>query len=203
MVGSGDADAGVVSRLFGAVREEARARPTSIIIEPVQIRFAAPRGKGMNLLATIDRHLAEAKQTPGSFYAAGVRRWLPAEAATPRWLGPVLAVAAAAILGLALTAGLMLRRARARAGDLRQARSESAAAEGRYRELFDHDIDGYVRLDSSGRIVETNPAFDRMLGRDAAELAGLSLQDLTPPRVAGTGRRAGSASGPGRRSPAL
>lgn len=41
--------------------------------------------------------------------------------------------------------------------------------------------DGYVRLDVQGRILDTNPAYCRMLGYDRAELIGRSIADFRAP----------------------
>src|SRR3954447_6397302 len=59
----------------------------------------------------------------------------------------------------------------------------SSGNENRYRALFDNPVIG-IRISSvaeGGRIVEANPAYQKMLGYSAAELAERTLFDLTHP----------------------
>jgi PAS domain S-box-containing protein len=51
----------------------------------------------------------------------------------------------------------------------------------RYRSVIESSRDGLVFLDlAARRVLESNPAFQRMLGYSAEELSGLSLYDFTP-----------------------
>jgi diguanylate cyclase (GGDEF)-like protein/PAS domain S-box-containing protein len=65
----------------------------------------------------------------------------------------------------------------------------AAESESRFRLLFDRAPIGIARLARAGRIVETNPALQEMLGFTANELATMSVSDLFGPgdRVAGDG----------------
>ncbi|HEY3766043.1 MAG TPA: EAL domain-containing protein, partial [Gaiellales bacterium] len=60
--------------------------------------------------------------------------------------------------------------------DARRAQAESYS---RFRTLFEGASIGIVRLDTDGRVVDTNPAFAHMLGYSAAELAATRLGDYT------------------------
>jgi PAS domain S-box-containing protein len=68
----------------------------------------------------------------------------------------------------------------------RRARQQAEAAlresETRYRRLHDSMRDAFVLVDMSGRIVETNRAYQEMVGYDAEELSRLTYVDLTPAR---------------------
>jgi PAS domain S-box-containing protein len=60
---------------------------------------------------------------------------------------------------------------------------EMTASDSRYRALFENPVIG-IRISSvaeGGRIVEANPAYERMLGYSAAELAERTFFDLTHP----------------------
>ena len=80
---------------------------------------------------------------------------------------------------------LKLRRAVEEA-EGRRARQQAEAAlrdsETRYRRLHESMRDAFVLVDMSGRILETNRAYQEMLGYDAEELTRLTHQDLTPER---------------------
>ncbi|MGZ4372703.1 MAG: putative bifunctional diguanylate cyclase/phosphodiesterase [Gaiellaceae bacterium] len=52
---------------------------------------------------------------------------------------------------------------------------------GRFRTIFQASSVGIVRVDREGRLVEANPAMERMLGYTASELATMSFQDYTHP----------------------
>ena len=56
-----------------------------------------------------------------------------------------------------------------------------AEREASYRLLFERNLAGVFRADGSGRLLDGNEAFARMLGRTRTELPGLSLADLLPP----------------------
>jgi PAS domain S-box-containing protein len=55
-------------------------------------------------------------------------------------------------------------------------------SEKRYRELYDSILDGYVRLDKDGWIVEFNDAFKIMTSCAESELTGLQYTDLLNPK---------------------
>lgn len=52
--------------------------------------------------------------------------------------------------------------------------------EQRYRNLYEGCPDGYARVTMDGRIVESNKAFQEMVGYSAEELSKLTYQELTP-----------------------
>ena len=56
------------------------------------------------------------------------------------------------------------------------------ASELRYRRLHESMTDAFVSVDMAGRILDFNPAYQRMLGYPPAELRRLSYLELTPPQ---------------------
>ena len=68
----------------------------------------------------------------------------------------------------------------------RRARQKAEAAlresDDRYRRLHESMRDAFVLVDMSGRILDSNRAYQEMLGYDAVELTRLTYQDLTPER---------------------
>ena len=62
-------DAGIVDRLYGARHQgEYGVRKTPIVLTPVELRFAAPKGKNKNLIEALDYHLKKLKDNPDSIY---------------------------------------------------------------------------------------------------------------------------------------
>ncbi|GFK93139.1 Sensor kinase CckA [Fundidesulfovibrio magnetotacticus] len=54
------------------------------------------------------------------------------------------------------------------------------ASEAKYRKLHESLMDGYVRMDLEGRILESNASFKALTGYDDAELALLTNEEITP-----------------------
>jgi diguanylate cyclase (GGDEF)-like protein len=99
LVESGQADAGVVNRVFSALNAaNFDVDATAIVFNPVQVRYAAPKNADPAILNAVDRHLAQMRAVPSSVYHASLNRWLGgSRPVIPSWLGP-----AAGILGLTL-----------------------------------------------------------------------------------------------------
>jgi len=53
-------------------------------------------------------------------------------------------------------------------------------SEARYRTLFDNSTDGIATASLQGKIIDTNKAFQEMLGYSGAELRNKTIQDITP-----------------------
>ncbi len=73
---------------------------------------------------------------------------------------------------------VVLDEARREAGQAERARKDS---EQRRQTIFERAPIGIAVVDAAGRYVEVSPAFERMLGRPAAELVGRHFRELTVP----------------------
>lgn len=103
----GRADAGVVGSVFALAKEdEYKVKPTQILFNPIEVRYAATKGKHRQLLADIDRRLLELKGDRQSFYYQCFERWLGVtqKGALPAWWWPVSLVGATALLLVMLVA---------------------------------------------------------------------------------------------------
>ncbi|MEN6368673.1 MAG: PAS domain S-box protein [Thermotogota bacterium] len=107
----GEADAGVVNRVFGLENESKYAvERTPILFNPSEIRFALPKGGPLTplLIERIDADLVQWKADPKSPYYSALDRHLFASEKPvtvfrwPPWLLPTLAAAAAVIAALAV-----------------------------------------------------------------------------------------------------
>jgi PAS domain S-box-containing protein len=85
-----------------------------------------------------------------------------------------------AILAFLSTLAILWRQVALR----RQVGAERAlrSAEQRYRRLHESMRDAFVSVAMDGRILESNPAFQQMLGYSPEELASLTYVDITPER---------------------
>ncbi|MFH0856164.1 MAG: ATP-binding protein [Candidatus Omnitrophota bacterium] len=71
------ADAGIVSRLYGAQRASpGNINKTAIVFSPEDARLASPKGKNRALLEAIDRNIAGLKKESNSFYYKTLEKWL-------------------------------------------------------------------------------------------------------------------------------
>lgn len=72
----GTVHAGVVNKVFASVNEqEFKVRSTPIVFNPIQIRYAVPKGDPANLLPALDRHLAALMKTQDSAYQKVMGKW--------------------------------------------------------------------------------------------------------------------------------
>lgn len=62
----------------------------------------------------------------------------------------------------------------------KRAEEQFKIREKRYQDLLEQNLDGFIRMDMRGYIIESNQAFSHMVGYTADELKSLSINDLTP-----------------------
>ncbi len=106
------ADAGVVNRVFGDTRaRDYSVNKTSIIFNPIEVRYAVPKGKNHALVTTVDTRLAALKRDPGSMYHLALRKTFGAksEPVLPRWAMWTLGSVTGLLL-LILFGNIVLRR---------------------------------------------------------------------------------------------
>lgn len=111
MLESGYLDIGVVNRLYGEAYEKSfQVKVTPLIFNPIELRFAAPKGEHQDILSLLDSHLQNYKNTPDSVYHQAVQRWLGSEPASrfPSYIPYLVGGLAAAFL-LLVAISLLLR----------------------------------------------------------------------------------------------
>ena len=85
----GDADAGVVNRLFGSLNaQQYNLVETGIIFNPINIHYSALDPDYKVILSAIDQHLSQFKSNKDSIYYSSIERWMhkPKEKTLPSWL---------------------------------------------------------------------------------------------------------------------
>jgi serine phosphatase RsbU (regulator of sigma subunit)/ABC-type amino acid transport substrate-binding protein len=118
LAAQGQADAALVPRIFGAwAARGSKTEKTSIMFSPVELRFAAPKDRGKEVLDALDRHLVALKADKGSVYYRSIRVWLEGVQTLnfPTWLNPfwvagVVVGAGGLAVGLNFLLGWLVRR---------------------------------------------------------------------------------------------
>ncbi len=203
-VAAGRADAGVLNRLYLAHATLAPGvEPTPVVFSPIEVRFAAPKGR-RELLDAIDRNLRAMKGRPGSAYEQALERWFGGRAPPhfPPWIvGLVAAVVAVAVLAAGFVAALR-REVRVRTARIEEANRalerEIAQREKAQRALrethealaavFDASPAAIVTVDRQGRVTGWNPAAERMFGWSWSEVLG-RFPPYVPDDAQGEARR--------------
>lgn len=177
----GRADAGVFNHIQASLASRGRlVQVTPIVFNPIEIRFAAPKGDPAGLLPHLDSYLAALKAHEAQEYDRLVKHWLGGETRdpVPDWVGPLILAILACLL-LVIMINLWLRGVvRTRTAELEASNRALRESEGRYRAILSSAMDGYLMVDSRGRVVEANEAYGRMSGYEAGELIGLHTSDL-------------------------
>lgn len=109
-VAAGKADAAVVNRVFSLLHgQKSELKETGIIFNPVEVRFAAPKGKSTEILAGIDNSLSLAKKNASSYYYRALNKWLGnvSNNTNYKWIFWVIIVAVT-LLALVLVYNYML-----------------------------------------------------------------------------------------------
>jgi len=103
LLAEGKADAALVPRIFGAYNERNfDIQKSTIMFSPTELRFAAPKGKSRELLATLDRHLTDLKADKRSIYSRSQNVWIEGVQTLvfPKWLNPLWVIGGVASIGL-------------------------------------------------------------------------------------------------------
>ncbi len=124
MVHEKKADGGVVNRLFASqFIHDYEAVRSSIIFNPIEIRYAFTKDKHQEMLKTVDRHLLELRKSQDSIYYQALDRWIgiAGKAAIPIWLFWMLGILAAGMVTFFGGMVLLRRKVQERTAELQKA----------------------------------------------------------------------------------
>jgi PAS domain S-box-containing protein len=177
-VADGMADAVIATAHHGPMRLEAGLTDTSVVFDPAELFFAAPRNGDPALLAALDRDLADLKAQPTSMYFASLGRWTRFE--EPRGVPPWFKWSA----GVAL---VLLAMGAAWAGTLHRVAARLRASETAQRQLveeltrvFDNSQDAICVFDRDLRVLRVSRACERLWGYTPQELVGRQWLEFVP-----------------------
>ncbi len=141
-VRAGNAAAGVVNRLFGALNAQPyHLAETGIVFNPIDMRYAAPGGSHHAVLAAIDGYLQAWKADKDSPYYEALQRWMnPATVHHfPLWLFWVLPGLLGVVLVMAGLTFLLRRQVAARTRELQAEVDERRKTQSRLDRLAHYD----------------------------------------------------------------
>ena len=192
-------DAGIVDRLYGARHQsEYGVRKTPIVLTPIELRFAAPKGKNRNLIEALDYHLKKLKDNPDSIYYQRINEvfGLSGNSRISKWLIWGIGIA---FLTALLAGGMSLflkRQIRTKTRQLSMknealnaeiqmrhaARKALRQSEARYRSLVENTLDGYFVFEHpSGEPLFLNGRICELLDYLPGEAYQKSLWDFVGP----------------------
>ena len=167
-------DAGVVNRMY-AMQNARRfsVRQTSMIFNPIQVRFAAPLGKNNHLLSSLSDHLNQLKQDPQSIYYQSLEKWfdMPQGQGIPGWLRTSLIVLLVLAALFFISIVILKQQIASRTHELKESRQ-------RYQTLFSHSTDAIFLSNMKGEIIDVNEEACRSLGYSHSELIQLSVAEI-------------------------
>ena len=163
----GNADAGVINRIISIMQaDKHRVKPTTIIFNPVQVRYAVPEGQNKDIIDAIDQYLVQAKLDSKSFYYQSVNKWLRTETTKPdySWVIPVVGVF---LIVAILVAGYILlvrREVKRRTADLTE-------SENRFRQMADNINTVFWTVSADwNEIIYVSPGYEKIWKKSTASL---------------------------------
>lgn len=173
----GIADAGVVNRAITILHNASYdAMATGIVFNPVEVRYATPKGRGADLRKALDQALATQKQDPASTYQQLLNQWMGTNIrpALPAWASPAAGGFVILVI-LLVTSNYVIRRQVA----LRTA--ELSESEARFRQLADNVKDVFwVCAPNWQQVHYVSPAFQTIWGMTPEQLYANPMSWLDP-----------------------
>lgn len=126
-VDKGNAQAGLISRLFGHKHEnEYDVDRTFMVVSPFHLHFAAPQDQNGDILSAIDRHLVLLKQEKNSLYNQALTKWIKSaeNVRFPRWINYGASIILVVILILGTFNFILKRQVRSKTRELAEANLE-------------------------------------------------------------------------------
>jgi PAS domain S-box-containing protein len=161
LVSDGKADAGVINRVVSIMKaDKYQVKPTSIIFNPVQVRYATLKGKNPDLIAALDKYLTTSKAKNDSYYYHSINKWLKNEGERPdySWVIPLLTIV---FLLLALIGSyvVLVRR------EVKRRTSQLTESENRFRQLADNiNAAFWITTADWNEMIYVSPGYEKIWG---------------------------------------
>lgn len=167
LLDTGKADAGVINRVVSIMlADKYHVKPTSIIFNPVQVRYATLKGEHPELIKAIDDYLVTNKANRNSHYYQAINKWLRIQGnkADYTFILPVFTVAGVVLIMIAVYIYLVRREVKRRTAAL-------AESESRFRQMADN-INAVFWIVSADwkKVIYVSPAYEKIWGLSRSSL---------------------------------
>ncbi|WP_136872803.1 response regulator [Desulforhopalus sp. IMCC35007] len=190
MLQAGVIDVAVVNRLFGEKNKlQFAAEETSVLFNPIEMRFAVPKGQHQQLTHTIDTYLSRFKADETSIYYKTINKWLMVETKyqKPFWLRPVLYATLGITFFLCITLILFRLQVRNRTAELQEInknlvsqikeRKKAEETLQKYARVIEASNDAIALIDRNNIHVFTNKVYRSIAVTPTASITGTSIID--------------------------
>ena len=191
MLRAGVADVAVVNRLYGEKKKlNYAARGTSVLFNPIEMRYAFPQDKNQNISHTIDTYIEIFKADKSSIYYKTFNKWLVVEPdnEVPRWLLHSLYTVIGIAFFLIATSMLFRKQVRNRTSELQQANEElvdqiserhnAEATLQKYARVIEASSDAIALLTCDNKHIFTNESYRAIRDTPSNSLEGTSVIDF-------------------------
>ena len=130
MLSGGGADVGIVNRLFGMFNEDKHdIEVTSIIFNPMGLRFALPKNASMNpyLITSLDKHILDLMEDSDSIYYKLLDKYIfgaKKQFRIPEWVLPTIIFSIGLIVIFFSSSAILQRKVRSKTAELQKAHDE-------------------------------------------------------------------------------
>ena len=188
MLQAGVVDVAVVNRLYGERNKLMYlAKGTSILFNPIEMRYALPEGLNQNISHTIDTYMTLFKSNKTSIYYKTLNKWLILDTShdSPRWLLHSLYTVIGLALFLIASSILFRRQVRNRTSELQQANeelldqiTERRRAEDtlqKYARVIEASTDAIALIGRNNKHIFTNKSYRSLVDTPPTSFAGTSI----------------------------
>ncbi len=170
-VENGTVDLGVVNRMYAMQNAHLfDVLATPMIFNPIEVRYAAPKGKSLDILASIDHHLSLLRENKSSVYYKSLEKWFGQTnhpTLLPQWIKSTFLIGGALLIIIFIISLILKKRISIKTRDLQIIFDSSPAA------IFIHDI--------NGTIIDLNQTMLEMFKVTKKEALTLSIADFSSP----------------------
>ncbi len=172
-----EADAGISPNIYGTLLESRyNVERTAIVFSPIKLKFAVKKDRNPEILAILDKYIAELKADKSSVYYQSLNNWLTVykeKEPLPRWALWILPVLILSSLILFILNQMLKKMVRSKT-------SELILSEERFRVLFEQAGVGVAQIETkTGRFIRINQKYCRIIGYTPDEMTALTFQQIT------------------------
>ncbi|MCL2790088.1 MAG: PAS domain S-box protein [Desulfobulbus sp.] len=175
MIADGKADALITSRYHGKWSAgKYHLKETDVLFDPIPLFYAATKGDPKQLLAAIDRHLAELKKDQRSLYYDALHRLAngPTTFSLPIWV-QIVGAGMLGFLLVSIAVSMILKcQVNVRTQELKRENTERRALQQRFMDIIDFLPDPTFVIDEHKRVIVWNQACEAMTGVRKDQIIG-------------------------------